>query len=113
MKFANVKVINAANMSASFNSSPILLDQIYGFSFQSIFTGSPNGSFKLQCSNDNVQTESQVSNWTDIAGTSQAITASGSLLYNVNYAFYMWVRVVYTFSSGSGSCNVTYASKGV
>jgi hypothetical protein len=113
MKFANVKVITDAAMSASFNSAPILLDQIYGFSFQSIFTGSPNGTFKLQCSNDDVQLDSQVSNWTDIAGTAQAITAAGSLLYNVNYAFYMWVRVVYTASSGSGSCNVTYASKGV
>jgi hypothetical protein len=113
MKFANVKVISAANMASSFNSQPILLDQIYGFSFQAITTGAPNGSFKLQCSNDNVQLESQVTNWTDIAGTAQAITAPGSVLYNVNYAFYMWVRIVYTAASGSGSCDVTYASKGV
>ena len=113
MKFANEKVVNAVSMASSFSSSPILLDQIYGFSFQAVFTGTPNGSFKLQCSNDDVKLDSQIVNWSDISGTAQAITAAGSILYNVNYAFYKWVRIVYTASSGSGSCDVTYASKGV
>ena len=113
MKFANEKVVNAVSMASSFNSSPILLDQIYGFSFQAVFTGSPVGTFKLQCSNDDVKLESQVSNWSDIASTSQAVSAAGSILYNVNYAFYKWVRVVYTATSGTGSCDITYASKGV
>jgi hypothetical protein len=113
MKFANEKIVNAVSMAASFNSSPILLDQIYGFSFQVIFTGTPNGSFKLQCSNDDVKLESQVSNWSDVASTAQSITAAGNLFYNINYAFYKWVRVVYTASSGSGSCDVIYAAKGV
>lgn len=113
MKFANEKIISQADMSASFNSKAILLDQIYGFSFQAVFTGSPVGSFKLQASNDDVKNESDVSNWTDVADSTAAVNAAGDLTYNYEGCFFKWVRIVYTFSSGSGSCNVVYASKGV
>jgi hypothetical protein len=113
MKFANEKIISAADMSSSFSSNPILLDQIYGYSFQAIFTGSPNGTFKLQCSNDDVKLSSSVTVWSDIGSTSQAISASGDLTYNVTAAFYKWVRIVYTRSSGSGSCDIVYFAKGV
>lgn len=113
MKFANEKIIVSADMSANFESEPILLDQIYGFSFQSVFTGSPNGTFKLQASNDDVKLGFDVYNWTDIADSSQAITAAGDITWNFDGCFFKWVKVVYTFSSGTGSCDITYASKGV
>ena len=112
MKFANEKILVAADMSASFSSDPILLDQIYGFSFQAVFTGSPNGTFKLQCSNDDVKLSSEVSQWSDVGSTSQAISAAGDLFYNIDAAHYKWVRIVYTRSSGSGSCDVVYFAKG-
>jgi hypothetical protein len=112
MKFANEKIIVAADMSASFSSDPILLDQIYGFSFQAVFTGSPNGTFKLQCSNDDVKLPIEVSQWSDVGSTSQAISAAGDLFYNIDAAHYKWVRIVYTRSSGSGSCDVVYFAKG-
>jgi hypothetical protein len=112
MKFANEKIIFAADMSASFSSDPILLDQIYGYSFQAVFTGLPNGIFKLQCSNDNVKLPVEVSQWSDVGSTSQAISAAGDLFYNIDAAHYKWVRIVYTRSSGSGSCDVVYFAKG-
>lgn len=113
MKFANEKIISQADMSTSFLSKAILLDQIYGFSFQAVFTGSPVGSFKLQASNDDVKNESDVTNWTDVADSSAAVSAAGDLTYNYEGCFFKWVRIVYTAGSGSGSCNVVYASKGV
>ena len=112
MKFANEKIISAADMSSSFLSEPILLDQIYGYSFQAVFTGSPNGTFKIQCSNDDVNSSSSVVGWSDVGSSSQAISAAGDLFYNIDAAFYKWVRIVYTRSSGSGSCDVVYFAKG-
>lgn len=113
MKFANEKIINDQSMTASFQSSPILLDQIYGFSFQAVFTGTPDGIFKLQSSNDDVQLGQTVTNWTDIADSSQAISAAGDITWNFEGCFFKWVRVVYTASSSTGTCNIVYASKGV
>lgn len=113
MKFVNEKIITAADMSSSFESAPILLDQIYGFSFQAIFTGSPNGTFKLQSSNDEGRLADSVTNWTDVADSSQVISSAGDITWNFDGCFFKWVKVVYTFSAGTGSCDVTYASKGV
>ena len=112
MKFANEKIISAADMSSSFSSDAILLDQIYGYSFQAVFTGTPNGVFKLQCSNDDVKSSSSVVGWSDVGSSSQAISAAGDLFYNIDAAHYKWVRIVYTRSSGSGSCDVVYFAKG-
>jgi hypothetical protein len=112
MKFANEKVLTDEDMSADFVSDPILIDQIFGYSFQAIFSGSPDGSFKLQASNDDVSRPQNVSNWTDIAGTALVITVDGDAMWNVTNAFYKWVRISWTVLSGTGSCSVTYASKG-
>jgi hypothetical protein len=113
MKVVTDKILDNADMSAGFVSEPILLDQIYGFSLQAIFTGTPNGSFKLQVSNQDVFLREQVTEWTDLADSSTAITAAGDIMYNVTSAFYRWVRIVYTRTSGSGNCDVTLTSKGV
>jgi hypothetical protein len=113
MKVANEKIISAADMSADFESQPLLIEQCYGFGFQCIFTGSPDGAMKLQASNDDVQLEDQVLNWTDIANSNALVTAAGDLMYNFNGAIYKWVKIVYVFSSGTGSCDVTFLAKGI
>ena len=100
-------------MGADFSSQPIFLYQIYGFSLQAIFTRTPNGSFKLQGSNQDVKFGSSVTEWTDLSGSTVAVTAAGDALFNFNGAFFRWVRLVYTRSSGTGSCSVTFTSKGV
>jgi len=113
MKFCNEKIISAADMSADFESDPILLDQIYGFSFQAVFTGAPDGVIKLQASNDDKTFNQTPVNWDDIADSSYTVSAAGTYMWNFNGAFYKWVRVVYLFASGTGACDVTYVSKGV
>jgi ABC-type phosphate transport system substrate-binding protein len=114
MKFTNEKITSAQSMGASFTSESVLIDQIYGFSMQAVFTGSPVGTFKLQASNDNINAKfpQDVTNWTDIADSSEAISDAGGITWNFNGAFYRWVRVVYTRSSGSGSCDIFYSAKG-
>jgi len=99
------------DMGASFNLKPIYLGHIADFSIQLIFSGSPVGSFKLQASNDagRISANSEpnqyaaVTNWTDILGSSQSITASGDHTWTGKGAGYLWVRVVYTRVSGTGT----------
>jgi hypothetical protein len=112
MRFANEKAVVNADMSSSFASPPIMLDQVVGYSFQAVFTGSPVGTFKIQCSNDDVKLASQVSNWSDIASSSKSIATAGDIFWNIDNAFYKWTRLVYTAAVGSGTCNVSFVSKG-
>ena len=112
MKFVNEKITSGQSLGANYSTQAILLDQIFGFSFQAILTGFPDGVIKLQGSNDDVRDGSDVINWTDIGNSSSIITAASDVLWNVENCFYKWVRVTWEFSSGSGSLNVTYCGKG-
>jgi hypothetical protein len=112
MKFTNEKIVSSQAMNVNFASIPILLDQLYGANLQAVYTGSPNGFFKLQASNDDVPLSNSVSNWTDIVGSTQLISTSGSIMWNLNGAFYRWIRIVWTVTSGNGSCDVTIFGKG-
>jgi len=112
MRFANERAVTNADMSSSFVSPPLMLDQVFGYSFQAVFTGSPVGTFKIQCSNDDVKLASQVSNWSDIGSSSKSIVSAGDIFWNIDNAFYKWTRIVYTAAAGSGNCNVTFVCKG-
>lgn len=116
------EVRSTLDMGASFTSKPIYLGHISDYSIQLIFTGSPVGSFSLQVSNDagRISANSEanqyagVSNWTDLMGSSQSITASGDHTWVAKGAGYLWVRVVYTRVSGSGTLTSARANlKGV
>lgn len=110
------------DLSTGWASRPVWLGHIANFSIQLIFTGSPNGTFTLQMSNDqghpNSQAKSEqsadVTHWTTISGSAQPISAAGDLGYDYNNAGFPWVRVVWTPSSGTGSLTVARANvKGV
>ncbi len=92
------------------------IDNIFGYSIQCIFTGNPSGSLSLQGCNDSVQLSTSPQNWDTIVGSTQAITNSGTTTYNVRGAFYNYVQVVYSDSSGGtavGTCTITGNSKGI
>jgi hypothetical protein len=94
-------------MAGSFNSDPLLALYCKELSIQAVFTGSsPTGDFKLQGSNDVTMTAASVTNWSDL-GTAQSVTASGDILFEVEKKC-KWVRLVYTRTSGTGTCNATY-----
>lgn len=100
----------ATSLGASATLTPVWLGHIVNYSLQLVFTGTPAGTFKLQCSNDPGRPSAQgtpeydtVVNWTDIADSSQAVSAAGDITWDVQNAGYVWVRVVYTRSSSTGS----------
>jgi hypothetical protein len=121
MRIANESLQDSAtSMGSSFELRAVYLGHICNYSIQLVFTGTPGGTFKLQCSNDpglpnaSFDEDRGVTNWTDITGTAVVISAAGDLTWNVENAGYPWVRVVYTFSSGSGSLTSARANvKGV
>ena len=99
--------LSGTDMTSNITSDPIWLGHIAHFSIQVVFTGStPNGTFKLQASNDKGANDyriasASVTNWTDISGSSQGITAAGDHMWNVQNCGYRWVRVVWTDSSST------------
>jgi hypothetical protein len=105
-------------MVSSFNMRPIYLGHIAHYAIQLIFTGSPNGNFKLQVSNDpgspfkagDSAKYSGVTNWTDMANSSFTITAAGDVMWDVQNAGHLWVRVVWTAVSGSGTLTSAIAN---
>ena len=97
-------ILNAADMTSN-QSATQQLDQIFGYSVQAVYTGSPTGTLKLQASNDNTS-------YVDIADSSNSITGAGETMWNVTSANYAYVKVVYTASSGSGSLTVKFFGRG-
>lgn len=90
-------------MGSTFTSNPRVV-QGSNFSIQVVYTGTPNGSIKLQVSNDEL-------NWEDLPSTTAAITTAGATLFNVSNAHYGFVRVIYTRTSSTGSLDATYLGK--
>lgn len=112
MKTNDLLIINAAVMNANLASTPVPLLDIYGFAIQAVYTGTPTGTLKLQCSCDpfknNGITPPAPTNWTDVTDSSTSISSAGSYVWNVTGAFYNFVRVVYTDgSSGSSTAVLT------
>lgn len=125
MRVYNVpNIIPAATvLNTTVNSTPMQLYEMYGFSIQAVFTGTPTGTFKLQASNDPVYASNipagarVVTNWTDIANSMVTVTAAGDYMWNVTDSMYNFVRVVYTDGSAGASTAVltvcTFNSKGI
>lgn len=113
----------SGDLSASFNSYPMRVDMFTLAAIQATISGSGslNGTLKLQASNDagvdlaNNPVPSQVtglSNWSDIAGTTQTVTVDGSSMWNVADIGFRWLRVVYTKTAGTGTILIVGNAKG-
>lgn len=110
------------SMATSFNLDPIWLGHICNFSISLVFTGTPSGNFKLQCSNDLGRPDAakeedrdyEIVNWTDITDSAVTVSAAGDITYNYENAGFRWVRVVWTQTASTGSLTVArFNVKGV
>jgi hypothetical protein len=121
MKVYNVPVSITAALNANRNSAPLQLYNIFGFSIQVTWTGTPTGAFKLQVSSDPVDNpyaaNSPPTHWTDMADSSQTISAAGDFMWNVSDVQFNWVRLVYTDASSGASAaiitNAVFNGKGI
>jgi len=102
----NILVITNGDMSGNLTSSIVDVSKINATVFYAKWTGTPTGSIKLQVSIDDV-------NWVDLPSSSQATGgAAGDFMWNVTDTNYDKIKLVYTFSSGSGTLNVQANGKG-
>lgn len=100
--------------SADVQSAVLSLLQMYGYAIQAEWTGaSLTGTVKLQASID-YQPANPAANgtWSDIPGSAQAISGPGSFLWNVEGAFYPYVRAYFVYGSNSGSITFLQCAKG-
>lgn len=114
MNVANEQIITNVVMNANRVSAAIPVVNIYGYAIQATYTGTPTGTFKLQASADKFDyanpTQPPVpTHWTDISGSSQAVSAAGDFMWNVTGCFYTYVRLVYTDGSSGASTAVLNA----
>lgn len=99
--------VKDTSSGASFNgNAKVLLPSVKGFSVQLVWTGTTQGTIKLQASNE------CSSSWIDITGASAAPAGSASsALLNISDSFYECIRVVFTRTGGTGLINAYFVGK--
>lgn len=117
MRIANDTLIpnGPQAMVGAFSLEPVWLGHIVNYAIQLVWTGVPEGTLKLQASNDKGRQDktnggwdtSTIVNWTDVQDSDQDISgAAGNHVWNVENCGYLWVRVVWTPTAGTGSLTV-------
>lgn len=117
MRVNNDPIFTASDASVTQTSVAFPVNQVIGYSAQFVWTGSPVGTIKIQVSDDPGTTASspsqQPTHWTDYSGSTISVSGAGNGTFNVNDAFYNWIRFVYTASSGSGTISGILNTKGI
>lgn len=98
-------------LNVSSNSVPAALKNIFMYTMAANITGTPTGTIKLQASNDPETNDTmplgtprpEPTNWADITGSTFVVTTASTIMWNVRYIGYNYVRVVYTDTSGGTS----------
>lgn len=110
--------LDGTDMTATITSNQVWFAPHSNLLIQLVFTGSPNGTFKLQASADapdaSDPVNTTVTNWSDVGDSSQAITEAGDHMYELQNISYSFVRLVWTDTS-SGVSTLTsarYIAKG-
>lgn len=88
----------ASTSAASFSASPALPVGDGGNYFICVIISGSDvaGTLKLQASDN-------ATDWFDVANSSTAITASADAMWNISDVNYPYVRVAWTYTSGTGN----------
>lgn len=112
MQVYNKQIESNVVMNTTITSAAMQLKNMYGYSIQVVFTGTPTGTFKLQASSDPLYSgppganPAEPTNWTDVTNSPYAVTAAGNYMWNVFDTMYNYVRLVYSDTSGGTSTAV-------
>lgn len=114
-----VHIINTQSMASTITSAAVEVKNQDNVGFQMKWIGTPTGTFAFQVSMDHLEdNEGNIvvaGNWITLPVT-PAIAAVGSAdtaYVDLNQLSAMYVRIVYTASSGSGTLDAYIAAKGV
>lgn len=114
-----VHVITTTSMGATITGDPIEIKNQDNIGIQLHWTGTPVGAFSIQISSNyrqDIEGNVQVTgNWVTLP-LSPAITAAGSAddaYIDLNQMSAMYMRIVYTRTSGTGTLDAYVVAKGV
>lgn len=113
----DMTILSASTGAESTDMSVDLVSQVYdirsifGYSVQAEYSGTPNGTLKLQVSNDDPK-DVEAQDWTDLTDSDIAISSPGIYVYNVQAAFYGWLRLAWDVTSGTGTLSAKIVTKG-
>lgn len=117
----NTPLINAVSMATSITGPATYINQLPAISYDIQWTGTPTGTFSVQVSNTYAQTPggavSATGNWTTLPSSSFTGTypvpsgSAGGGFLDVVGTGAVWIRLIYTASSGSGNLTVVCAAK--
>jgi hypothetical protein len=97
-------IVNGAT-AANLTSPAVDLGDLQVYGIEVLVTGSDVvGTFTLEASNTK-------NAWVTISGSSQAITASADVFYDVTKAGYRYVRLVFAYTSGTGAITASVVVK--
>jgi hypothetical protein len=116
MFFVNEAIISS-NGTATVNSAAINAAQTFKASLQAVTTGTVVGTIKLQGSNDVPPAGNQnmgfvPTNWSDLGSATNITTGGGVFLVAQQDICSMYIRAVFTFTSGTGSLVVNIKTLG-
>lgn len=110
----DLTILTGKTMATSFVSDPILLVRNIGFSFQITYTGSPVGIFTVASSGYSsaaplvdIPTSGMFSTLPAPQGAVPTYASPLTLAYS-KLTTWNWVQLVYTATSGSGLCTITF-----
>lgn len=107
MRTYNKQIASNVPLNVNYISNFEPLKNIFMLSIAAIITGTPNGTLKLQASNDPETNDtiplSTPPHWVDVARSSFAVTSAGETMWNISDVAYNYIRVVYIDASGGTS----------
>lgn len=98
-------IVGPHDASSNYESPPWSIGDNESYSVQVNFTGANvAGTLVLQASND-------ASNWISIPSTSTSVTNSSSQLFSEGSAQWLYVRLKWVYTSGSGNLSAIMIAK--
>ena len=101
-------LVNAQSMGANITSSAVNVQYLDNIGLEFVWTGSPTGTFAVQASVSGT-------NYIDLTISNPSLTApagsSGSMLVNLFNLPFVYFRVTYTRTSGTGTLDVWITTK--
>ena len=103
------KVLPSTNMNATITGNAINVESMVNVGLILVYAGAaPTGTFSVQYSNAVVPNAAAIpsTSWVTDASLDKAITASGSHITKIVDCGFKWMRLIYTFTSGTGTISV-------
>lgn len=101
-----INILSNGNMSGTLISNVVNVPYLDNISVQFNFTGSPNGSFFVDVSLDNI-------NWIELPISPALVTTSSPAGADINQTGFTYLRARYVPVSGTGTLNVILSGKSI